>query len=56
MIYQYKKLERLRSSKFTESFLKRENILFWNPFRNVKQNEDRSEFGQISKTLGTVTR
>lgn len=30
-------------------------MIFWNPFRIVKQYEDRSEFGQISKTLGTVT-
>lgn len=32
--------------------LKREKILSWNSLRNVKQYEDRSEFGQIGEGLG----
>lgn len=34
--------------------LKREKILSWNSLRNVKQYEDRIEFGQIGEGLGTA--
>lgn len=33
---------------------KTEKILPWNSLRSVRQCEDRSEFGQTGKALGTV--